>query len=96
MVDKINPLRDFEDFGFSAHDSVEFEQHVEIEKIVEVPDSVSSKRLNFLRQAIQPLLNSLKADPNKDYIYWPDRVKKIDDFTKKLDNIVEGGYDSQL
>jgi hypothetical protein len=37
---------------------------------------------------IMPLLNNLKKNPDKPNIVWPDREKKIDEFIKKLDTIL--------
>ena len=38
---------------------------------------------------IMPLLNNLKRNPEKPNIVWPDREKKIDEFIKKLDNVLK-------
>ena len=43
-----------------------------------------SDRLKNSLAVIQPLLKALKANPDKQYIFWPDRVAKIDALTKKL------------
>jgi len=34
-----------------------------------------------------PLLKNLATNPEKDYIYWPDRVEKIQQFKDKLDEV---------
>lgn len=34
-------------------------------------------------------LNNLKKNPEKEYLYWPDRSKKVDEFIKKLKSITE-------
>lgn len=39
---------------------------------------------------IMPLLNNLKKNPDKPNIVWPDREKKIDEFIKKLDTVLNG------
>ena len=36
-----------------------------------------------------PLLNNLAKDADKDYIYWPDRQKKMLDFIKKVEILVK-------
>jgi hypothetical protein len=41
-------------------------------------------------EAIIPLLNNLKANPEKDYIYWPNRYEKLDAFADKLHQILSG------
>jgi hypothetical protein len=35
-------------------------------------------------------LNSLKANPEKDYIYWPNRLEKVEAFEDKLQGILRG------
>lgn len=47
-------------------------------------------RAEKLRKMIMPLLNNLKMNPEKEMIVWPDRVKKIDDFIKKMNKVVDG------
>ena len=47
-------------------------------------------RAEKLRKMIMPLLNNLKKNPEKEMIVWPDRVKKIDDFIKKMNKVVDG------
>jgi hypothetical protein len=36
-----------------------------------------------------PLLKNLKQNPEKDYIFWPDRLKKVAEFEEKLKKIYE-------
>ena len=36
---------------------------------------------------IMPLLNNLAKNPEKDYIYWPNRLDKIEQFRDKLDEV---------
>ena len=38
---------------------------------------------------IKPLLNNLAKNPEKDYIYWPGKVRmsKIEEFSDKLDKV---------
>lgn len=49
-------------------------------------------RAEQLRDMIMPLLNNLRANPDKDIIRWkgPDRVKKIDEFISRMDKLVDG------
>lgn len=62
-----------DDFGFS------FESSTEIE-------SASKDKVTGLYNMIMPLLNNLKANPEKDTIKWPNRKEKIDQFIVKMDN----------
>jgi len=78
------------DFGFTCVNEEE------LDVVTKATTEVSSaqehneelqKRLDKLYNAIQPLLTNLKNDPTKDYIYWPDRTKKIDEFNEMLKGI---------
>jgi hypothetical protein len=72
---KIDYDYDF-DFGFSAVNESELEvvQSAENEK----------KKADALYAAILPLLARLKQNPEKDYIYWPNRLPKVEEFEKSL------------
>lgn len=81
------------DFGFTVVD----ESELDISKNYE--NKVRKKRLELIEEqskvremynAIMPLLNNLKSNPDKDYIKWPDRVGKIEAFEKHLTKIMEG------
>lgn len=79
---------DIFDFGFTAVDETELESAQDlaskdllIEKLKEKTDR--------LYKSILPLLNNLKKNPEKDYIFWPDRSGKIEDFEKKLKQIYD-------
>ena len=81
------------DFGFTAVTLDELEIIQETTAKLEESDAESaqlSDRLNKLYNAIQPLLNNLKADPTRDYIYWPGRMEKIEQFSDHLDAIFKG------
>ena len=49
----------------------------------------ATDKLEGLRKMIMPLLKNLMKNPDKEYIDWPDRVKKIQDFIKKMDVYIE-------
>jgi len=81
------------DFGFSAVDESELEvvraatqQAEQLSSQVEATDA----KAQLISNAIPPLLNILKANPEKDYIYWPNRHEKIDAFADKLYAIMNG------
>ncbi len=65
------------DFGFSAVHETELPEIKHVDS-----------KLQAMYTAIMPLLNNLKANPEKDYIKWPNRVEKIDEFILKLDKIM--------
>ena len=46
-------------------------------------------RLNKLYNSILPLLSNLKANPEKDYIYWPKRTEKVEAFEDLIAEIVK-------
>ena len=48
------------------------------------------KKLEKLYSAILPLLTNLEKDAEKDYILWPNRGPKIEEFRKHLTKIYKG------
>ena len=42
------------------------------------------------RKLIMPLLNNLKTNPEKDYIYWPNRQEKVEQFETHIQGIYNG------
>jgi len=86
-------LDESDDFGFSAVTEDELKS-VELEEIQTLQNTVAAadiyqQKLNNLYAAILPLLNNLMRDPEKDYLYWPDREAKIQAFIAKIDAIVQ-------
>ena len=81
------------DFGFTAVDEDELTavQNTQA-KVVETESLASDTqdRLDSLFNAITPLLNNLKANPDKEYILWPNRLAKVEQFETKLQNIYRG------
>lgn len=78
------------DFGFTAMDEGELEAVQRTQAAVndaEQAANTAQERLDQLYNAITPLLNNLKANPEKDYIYWPNRLKKVEDFESKIQEI---------
>lgn len=81
------------DFGFTAVTEDELAS-VEISKKIAEESSATAeeleKRLDGLYNAIIPLLNNLKKNPEKDYILWPDRLAKVEQFESHLMKIYKG------
>lgn len=77
------------DFGFTAVTEEELEVVSELQSRADTALSYHDK-LHNLYNAIQPLLNNLKANPEKDYIYWPNRLEKVEQFSDMLDEIYKG------
>ena len=83
MTDKF----DFDfDFGFSAVSADEVTSEklgTEIEQLREANAELAAKNKAILN-AIMPLLSNLAKNPENDYILWPNRVAKINEFKEKL------------
>lgn len=81
---------DIFDFGFTlvTEDELDAVQEAST-KVVEA--GKTEEKLQRLYDAIQPLLNNLQANPEKDIIKWPgaDRVKKIGAFKTHLESIMK-------
>ena len=50
--------------------------------------NAAEAKAQMMFDMIMPLLNNLKKNPDKPNIVWPDREKKIDEFIKKLDDVL--------
>ena len=80
------------DFGFTAVDESELEA---VQKATTKVESTSSKaedledKLNKLYNAILPLLSNLKKNPEKEYILWPNRTEKIEEFEDHISSIIK-------
>jgi hypothetical protein len=81
------------DFGFTAVDEQELEAvqaaHQQVESTSATADQVQ-QRLTKLYDAMQPLLNNLRQNADKEYIWWPNRLEKIEQFQDLLDRIYRG------
>jgi len=77
------------DFGFTAVDESELEAFQQLEATTEIADD-AQERLDNLYNAIQPLLTNLKMNPEKEYILWPNRLEKIEQFETFIQNIYKG------
>jgi hypothetical protein len=78
------------DFGFTLVDEDELDSVQKIERVAK--DSLEAAdynqdKLDSLYNAIMPLLTNLKANPEKEYIKWPDRVVKVEEFETHLQGI---------
>ena len=81
-------MADF-DFGFTLVD----EDELDVAKEVAASTASASNaqdRLDKLFNAITPLLNNLKANPEKEYIKWPNRVDKVEAFEGQILKIYKG------
>ncbi len=88
------------DFGFTVVDEEELavvtEIQAEKEKVERKVTLASSEKekldnkINSLYNMFQPLLNNLASNPEKEYIFWPKRLEKIEEFRDKIDAVYKG------
>jgi len=86
-----NDLLDF-DFGFTAVDETELEAvQSATAEVSSTSDRVNEleDKLNKLYNSILPLLTNLKKNPEKEYILWPNRVEKIEQFEDLITEIIK-------
>jgi len=79
------------DFGFTAVNEDELDSVRELKSSVKTSGDAAhetEEKLNALYNAILPLLSNLKANPEKDYIYWPNRTEKVEEFEEIIAKIV--------
>jgi len=79
-------MTDIFDFGFTAVT----EEELETVQVANTAATDTEARLNKLYNAIQPLLTNLKKNPEKEYILWPNRLEKVEEFSDMLDGIYKG------
>ena len=81
------------DFGFTAVDEDELsavQQTTALANDAEKLATITQERLDNLYNAVVPLLNNLKKNPEKDYILWPNRLAKVEQFETHLQTIYKG------
>jgi len=86
-------MEDIFDFGFSAVDEDELTAVQEAKTTLTQVSSTAEttqERLDRLYNAVMPLLTNLKKNPEKEYILWPNRTEKIEQFEAKLLGIYNG------
>jgi len=83
-------MSDLFDFGFTAVDEQELEAvqkaSATATETAQTAEQLQEK-LDKLYNAITPLLNNLKKNPEKEYILWPNRLAKVEEFETHLQNI---------
>lgn len=81
------------DFGFTAVDENELEavqQATQQATQVASTAQTTQQRLDNLYNAVMPLLTNLKKNPEKEYILWPNRLEKVEQFETHLQKIYTG------
>ena len=81
-------MADF-DFGFTLVDENELDV-AQTATASAAEASTTQGKLDKLYNAIGPLLNNLKANPEKEYIKWPNRVEKVEAFETHIQKIYKG------
>ena len=84
---------DLFDFGFTAVDEEELEAVQKVTQkaaAVESTATTTQEKLDKLYNAVMPLLNNLKKNPEKEYILWPNRLTKVEAFEDHLQKIYKG------
>ena len=80
------------DFGFTAVDESELDAVKEIEASASTSSAENKAlqdKVNNLYNAILPLLTNLKQNPEKEYILWPNRTEKIEQFEEHIAKIIK-------
>ena len=78
------------DFGFTAVDEEELEAVQKVNKKAEESQFTATSvqdKLDKLFNAITPLLTNLKKNPEKEYILWPNRLEKVEQFEDHIQKI---------
>jgi hypothetical protein len=86
-------MSDIFDFGFTAVDEQELQAVQQTAAKADDAEQLAlttQERLDKLYNAIIPLLNNLKKNPEKDYILWPNRLAKVEEFEDHLQSIYQG------
>lgn len=80
------------DFGFTAVDENELEAvQVSTKSAASTATDLAAAeaKLGKLYNAILPLLSNLKKNPEKEYILWPNRTEKIEQFEDLINKIIK-------
>lgn len=75
-----------DDFGFS------FTSEEDIKKNEKITTNIEEKYKNKMIEmynTILPLLDNLQKNPEKDYIKWPNRFQRVEEFKKKLKEMID-------
>lgn len=80
------------DFGFTAVDEAELEAvqqaTASASQTAQTAEELQAK-IDKLYNSIVPLLTNLKKNPEKEYILWPNRLAKVEEFETYLQKIYQ-------
>ena len=80
------------DFGFTAVDESELEAFKTIKSEATSASAevdALEEKVSRLYNAILHLLTNLKQNPEKEYILWPNRTEKIEQFEEHIAKIIK-------
>ena len=85
FVQKQIEISDF-DFGFSTVTAEEISNPRQGSELEQLQQELAEQKdkTKAVVDAIMPLLNNLSKNPENEYILWPNRLEKIEQFKKKL------------
>jgi len=76
------------DFGFTTASEEDFKKRENLVK--EQVSTAANSKVDKLYKMIIPFLNNLAKDSDtREYIYWPNRKEKIEEFIAKLNSVVD-------
>lgn len=81
------------DFGFTAVDEDQLKAVQQTQQVAQDAEKLAlttKEKCDRLYNMIKPLLNNLQANPEKEYIYWPNRLEKLEEFSDMLDKVYRG------
>lgn len=85
-------MDDLFDFGFTAVDEAELEAvqqaTASASQTAQTAEQLQAK-IDKLYNSITPLLTNLKKNPEKEYILWPNRLSKVEEFETYLQKIYQ-------
>ena len=77
-----------DDFGFTIVDESQIKVNEVPIKQAEASAKHHQGKVEELYNAVMPLLKNLAVDDGKEYIHWPERSKKMQEFIAKVNKIV--------
>ena len=94
-------MSEFNDFGFSTGDSSTRSTEAtatlqQRNSELEAALTESERRLRLIVNHFDNFLTKLCADPDKDYIKWPNRTQSIDDFKTMIHRIKNSGEEPNV
>lgn len=81
-------LEDF-DFGFTAATADELEEVQQTKRSEQTKTEEWQQKTMVIYNAVLTLLDNLAEDPEKPYLYWPNRLEKIESFREKMEQLVK-------